>query len=123
MWRAVGSSAHQRLRLNQERAYTLDSGRDGDTTQTLVVLREQQLGGIAHLAQTGLDHLIDAQLGSTAKTVLDASQNTVHVALITFELDHRVDDMFQNLRAGNASLLGDMPNQKYRRPRLLGELE
>ena len=39
---------------------------------------------------------------------------------ITLKLQHHIDNMLQNLRAGNSSVFGDMTDDKYRGTRRLG---
>ena len=85
-----------------------------------MVLRQQQLGRIAHLSQTILSHLVDAQLRRAAETVLDAAQDAIHVMLIALELQHRIDNVLQYLRAGDAAFLVDMADQEDRDTALLG---
>ena len=83
----------------------------------------QQLRRIRHLAQSVLTHLVDTHLGSTAKTVLRAAQHTIEIMLVTFELYHRVNDMFQDLRACQRSLLVNMSDQNHRHPTRLGKAQ
>ena len=88
-----------------------------------MVLRQQQLGRVAHLSQTILSHLVDAQLRRAAETVLDAAQDAIHVMLIALELQHRIDNVLQYLRAGDAAFLVDMADQEDRDTALLGILQ
>ena len=76
-----------------------------------MVLSEQQFRRVAHLTKPVLTHLVDTEFGSTAETVLYASQDAVHIVLVSLKLKYRIDYMFQYLRSGNASLLIDMSNQ------------
>ena len=120
---AIDGTADQRLRLDEERPHPLDCRGDGDAAHALVVLAQQQLGGVAHLPQAVLPHLVDAQFGSASETVLDAPQDAVHVVLVALELEHGVYDVLQHLRSRDASFLIDVPDKDDRRMRLLGEAQ
>ena len=123
MRRAVSRRADQGLRLDEEGAYALDGRRDGHAAQSFVILGEQQFRRIAHLPQTVLPHLVDAQLGRAAETVLDAAQDAVHIMLVALELQHGIHDMFQHLGAGQCPLLIDMADQYHGNIALLGEFQ
>ena len=43
--------------------------------------------------------------------------------LVTLKLQHRVYDMFQNFRSGNAAFLIDMPDKQYRGMRFFGKAQ
>ena len=49
--RAIGRCAHQRLHLDEERAGAVDGHPDGGAAKRLVVLGQQHLAGVCHLAQ------------------------------------------------------------------------
>ena len=76
--------------------------------------RDQHFRRIAHLTKTLACHLEHSKLGSRAETVLDAPEQTVCAPVVTFELQDHIHDMFQYLRSGNASFLGDMTDQDDR---------
>ena len=76
-----------------------------------MILRQQQLRRVADLAKPVLPHLVNTQFGRTAKAVLDAAQDTVHIMLVPLKLEHGVYDVFQYLRTGNAAFFVDMPDQ------------
>ena len=88
-----------------------------------MVLRQKELRGVVHLTQAALAHFVDAELGGAAEAVLDAAQDAIHVLPVALKLQHRVHDVLQNLRPGQAPFLIDMPDHEDRRARLLGELE
>ena len=48
--------------------------------------------------------------------VLDAAQDAVDVVVVAFELQHHVDDVFQDFRAGDDAVLGDVSDYDDRRP-------
>ena len=88
-----------------------------------MVLCQEQLRGVVDLAEAALPHFVDPQLGGAAEAILDAAQDTVHILPVALELQHRVHDVLQNLRSGQAPFLINMPDHKDRCARLLGELE
>ena len=105
---AVGCCRHQRLRLDEKRAHALDGRTDGYPAQAFMVLVEQKLRRVAHLAQSCLQHFVYSKLGSASEAVLYAAKYPVHVVLVAFKLYHRVYYVLQYLRAGKGSLLGDV---------------
>ena len=121
--RGIDGAADERLCLDEERPHTFDGRGDGHAAQPFVVLCQEQLRGVVDLAQATLPHFVDPQLGGAAEAVLDAAQDAVHVLPVALELQHRVHDVLQNLRPGQAPFLIDMPDHEDRRARLLGELE
>ena len=121
--RGIDGAADERLGLDEERSRTFDGRCDGYAAQPFVVLRQEQLRGVVNLAEAALAHFVDAQLGGAAKAVLDAAQDAVHVLPIALELQHRVHDVLQNLRPGQAPFLINMPDHEDRCARLFGELE
>src|SRR5690606_2802632 len=76
-----------------------------------IVFGDQHLGGIADLPEPGTLHLIDAELGRGPKTVFQGTEDAVHIIAISFKLEDGVHHMFQDLGAGYAAFLGDMPDQ------------
>ena len=123
--RALGSSvcrrAHQSLRFHQERAYTLNGSTDGNTRKSVMIFGKKQFRRIAHLSQSSLQHLIDAEFRSASESVLDASQDAVHIMLITLKLDDGIHNMLQNLRTSQGSLLINMSDQDNRDTAGLGK--
>ena len=123
LWGAIGGSAHEGLCLDEEGTYALNGRGDGDATHSLVAVGEEQLRGVAHLTQSVAAHLVDAQLGSASKAILDAAQDAVHVVLVALELQYAVDNVLQYLRSGDATLLVDVADENGGDVTLLGELE
>lgn len=70
-----------------------------------------------------MPHFVNTQFGSASEAVLDATQDAVHVVLVTLELEYGIHDMFQYLGAGYASFLIDMPDKDDRRMRFLGKAQ
>ena len=121
--RPVNGTADKALRFNQEGAHPFDGGGDGDTAEALVILGQKQLGGVADLAQTLAAHLINSEFRGAPEAVLDAAQDAVHVMLVALELQHGIDDVLQDFRAGDAALLVDVADEQDGRPVLFGKAE
>ena len=59
-------------------------------------LGEEQGGGVGDLGQATVGHLEHADLVGGAEAVLGAAQDAELVATIAFEMQHRVDHVFQH---------------------------
>ena len=121
--RPVNGTADKALRFNQEGAHPFDGGGDSDTAEALVVLGQKQLGRVADLAQTLAAHLVDAEFRGAPEAVLDAAEDAVHVMLVALELQHGIDDVLQDFRAGDAALLIDVADEQDGHPVFLGKTE
>ena len=84
---------------------------------------EQEFGGVGHLSETRAEHLVDAQFGGRTETVLDGTEDAVHIMLVAFKLEDSIDDVFEHLRTSQRAFLGDVADEDDGRARLLGELE
>jgi hypothetical protein len=63
------------------------------------------------LSQSVVPHLVNAQFTGASKAILDASEYSVEVVLVAFELEDNIHDVFQNLWACQCSFLVDVPNE------------
>ena len=109
------------MRLDHERASSLDCNADGNSAHLrIAIIGEEHLRGILHLAETAVDHLIDANLVGGAETILDAAKDTVKILTIALELKDRIDDMLQHLWSGDSTILINMSDEDYGDIRLLG---
>ena len=88
-----------------------------------MVFGEQQFRGVRHLPQSRLLHFVDAQFRRGAEAVLDASQDAVHIMLVTFKLDDGIHDVLQNLRSCQRALLRDVAYQYDGHTARLGEAQ
>ena len=86
-----------------------------------MIFGKKQFRRIAHLSQSSLQHLVDAEFRSASESVLDASQDAVHIMLITLKLDDGIHNMLQNLRTSQGSLLVNMSDQDNRDTAGLGK--
>ena len=78
---------------------------------------------VAYFAQSVLHHFVDTQFGGAAKTVFNRAQDAIHIVPVAFELQNRVDDMFQYFGAGNAALLVDVTYEQHRGVRFFGKFQ
>src|SRR5579859_429212 len=117
--RAIYRLGHQRLHLDQQRPQPFDRRGNGNTTQLLLPLRDQQLTRIADTPHAALGHFIDPQLSRTAKTILQRPEDAIGIMTVTLELQNSIDHMLEYFRTRNASILGNMTDQKHRRIGLL----
>ena len=86
-------------------------------------MRQQDLGRVVHAPQAAVQHLEHPDFERRAETVLYAAQDAVDIVAVAFELQDNVDDVFQDLGPGDASVLGDVADDEDRRPGRLGILE
>ena len=68
----------------------------GDVQRTL---RQEQRRRIRHALQPLAGHLEHAELADRAEPVLHGADDTMRVVLLAFEIEHRVDDVLEHLRA------------------------
>ena len=80
-----------------------------------MALAEEQLGRIGDLAQALVRHFEDADLVGRAEAVLHRAQDAVVVAAFALEIEHGVDHVLDDARAGDLAFLGDMADQHDRR--------
>ena len=64
--------------------------------------------------QAGRGHLEDAEFADRAEPVLDRAHDAVRVVMLPLEVEHRVDDVLERLRPGEAAVLGDVADEKDR---------
>ena len=62
-------------------------------------------------------HLEDADLVGRTEAILGAAQQAVLVEALALEVEHGVDHVLEDLRAGDRAVLGDVADQKDRRAR------
>ena len=86
-------------------------------------MREQNFRGVVHAAQPVVEHLEHADLERCAEAVLDAAQDAVDVVAVAFELQDDIDDVLEDLRAGDGPVLGDVADDDDRRSGRFGVFE
>ena len=85
--------------------------------------RYKHLRRVADFTESLAGHFKDRKLRGRSEAVLYAAQKAVCTSVVSFKLKYHIDDMFQNLRSGDTSLLGDMAYQDYRDAGLLSEAQ
>ena len=68
-----------------------------------------------------IGHFEDADFIGGAIAVLDRAQDAELMATLTFEIEHRVNHMFEHPGAGDLPFLGDMADQHKHDIPLLGD--
>ena len=121
--RAIGRRADQRLGLYHKGTHTLHRAGYGHAREAVAVVCQKQFAGVGHLAQSVVAHLVDAQLAGAAEAVLDASQDAVHVVLVSLKLKYGIHDMLQHLGACQRALLIYMADEQDAGSSALGILE
>ena len=86
------------------------------------MIGQEGAGRVGDLAQAGLGHLEDADLVRRAEPVLRRAQQTQRRVALAFEVDDRVDQVLERLRAGDRAVLGHVPDEDDRDAVALGEI-
>ena len=86
-----------------------------------VALGEEEGRGVRHLGEAGAGHLEDADLVGRAEAVLDRAQDAELVAALALEVEHGVDHVLDDARAGDLAVLGDVADEDDRGAAALGE--
>ena len=115
-----GRRRDQRLDLDQHRARALHAGKHRRTRRFGAALAEEQFGRVGHFAQAAVRHFEHADLVGRPEAVLDGAQDAVVVAAFALEIEHGVDHVLDDARAGDLAFLGDMADQHDRSTRRLG---
>ncbi len=88
-----------------------------------VALAEEQLGWIGDLAQALVRHFEDADLVGRPEAVLHGAQDAVVMAAVALEIEHGVDHVLDDARAGDLAILGDVADEHDGGTRLLGKAD
>jgi hypothetical protein len=110
---------HQRLNLHEEGAPALARCHDDAARHRCRGASQEDGRRIANLLETRIRHREEGHLVHRAKAVLRGPQQAVATAGVAFEIQHRVDQMLQELRTGDAAILGHMADNEDRRPACL----
>src|SRR5262249_40412199 len=84
-------------------------------------LGQEEARWVLDLEQAPLGHLKDADLVRRAEAILHGTQDSISMMLFALEVQHRVDQVLENARSSQRSLLGDVPDQKRRNASPLGD--
>ena len=83
------------------------------TADPAVSLRpSEELGGIGDPDEAGGRHLEDSELVRRAEAVLDRAKHAVRAVAVAFELEHAVDEVLEDARAGDGAILRHVPDQE-----------
>jgi hypothetical protein len=111
---------HQRLHFDQQRPPAVASHHDHAAGHRLRVAREENRRRVADLFEPVLAHREEAQLIDRAEAVLGRPQHAVATAGIALEIQHRIDQVLEQLRPGDAAVLGDVADEDDRAAAGLG---
>ena len=109
--RHVRRRRDERLQLDEQRPRALD-GRDDDRARVLLAVRQEELRGVGHVDEADVAHLEEAELIRAAKAVLDGAQDAVLGVALALEVEHGVDDVFEDARAGQRAVLRHMADDE-----------
>jgi hypothetical protein len=84
----------------------------GAAAEFFVFLAEQQFGRVAHFAQSGGLHLVNAHFVGTAKAVFQGAQDAVGVVPVALKLQHTIHDVFQQFRSGDVAFFVDVADEE-----------
>ncbi len=76
---------------------------------------EEHRRRIGNRDEAGADHLEQPEFVRRAEAVLDRAEQAERMVAIALELEHRVDDVFEDARAGEVAVLGDVADEHDRR--------
>ena len=120
---AVGCSGDERLCLDKEGAHALYGRCYGYAAEAVLVVGEEQFGGVAYGPEAVGAHLVDAELGGGTEAVFLRAQDAVEVVLVALELEHGVDDVFEHFGSGDGAFFVDVADENDARSSALGVLE
>ena len=112
----------ERLDLEQEGPCSLEGARDRGADLAWSGPAEHRRW-IGNSLQSSAGHLEHAEFISRPEAVLRRAKYAVCVVAVALELQHAIDEMFQNAGTGDGSLLCHVTDEKQRDAELLGQPE
>ena len=103
---------HQGLDLHQQGPGAFPDHHHHASRGRVLAAVQEYRAGVFHFLQPLFQHGEYAQLIHRAKPVLDAAQCAVTAVAGAFQQDGAVDHVLQNFRAGQAAVLGDVPDKE-----------
>ena len=94
----------QRLQFDEQRTATLADDGDDAAGHRRGMARQENRRRIAHFAQALLGHHEDTQLIGGAKPILDCAHDPETTTGIALEIEHGIDHVLENARAGDQAL-------------------
>ena len=86
-------------------------------------MAQKYLRGVFDLAEALVFHLKHTNLKGGPKAVFNTTQYAVDIVVVALKGEHHIHDVFQNLRARNGSIFGDVADNQHRDVPLLGHLQ
>ncbi len=102
------------MHLHEDRAGAFKPGEDRAAGDVAAPFGQEQGGGIGDLGQAQIGHLENADLVGGAVAVLHGAQDAELMAAVAFEIQDRVDHVFQHAGAGKGAVLGHVADQHKR---------
>src|SRR2546426_7817598 len=112
LWRPESSLRREGLDLDEHRACAFHQRRHRRAGGAGRAPRQERRGGIGDGLEAGTRHAKDADLVHRAEAILHRTQDPVVQRGFALEVEHRVDDVLERLRAGDAAAFGDVPDEQ-----------
>ncbi len=112
---------HQGLDFHQHGASAFPDHHHNTPRGRVFTAVQEDSAGILHFLQALLEHGKYAQLIDRAKPVLDPPKGSITAVAGAFQQNRAVNHVFQDFRASQAAVFGDVANQEQDGAGLLGE--
>ena len=119
--RTKAHAIDERLHLDEQRPAAIARHRDDAPGRRLGRARQEDGRRIAHFLEAGRGHGEEAQLVDGAEAVLGGAHDAIAAAGLALEVQHGVDQVLEQARAGDGALLGDVADDDHRRTGRLGK--
>ena len=110
----------ERLHFNEERTRPFLRDENGAPRNVRLVFGKENGRGVRHPHETVVGHREDAEFVHRSETVLEGADEAEVRVGVPFEVEHRVDDVFENARPRERPVLRDVAHEKERDPEALG---
>jgi hypothetical protein len=117
----IRGGGYQGLQFDQDRAGSLHTRDDHGPGAANRPFGQEQFGRIADLGQPGVFHLENTELIRRSESIFHRSKHAMPVALFPLEIQDGIDDVFQEARPRDRTVLGHVTNDKNRDAASLGE--
>ena len=112
--RPEAHAIHQCLQLDQQRPPALARHGDDAAGGRLGGARQEDRRRVLHFLQARAGHGEEAQLVHRAEAVLGGAHDAVAAAGLALEIQHGVDQVLEQARAGDRPVLGDVADDDHR---------
>ncbi len=120
--RAVCGLADERLHFDEHRPRSDDRSDHARTAGPLLPSAEKDLRWVGDLAKSGIVHRQDADLVDRTEAIFIGAKDAVFAAGLAFEVENRVDEMFEQPRSRDCAVFRDVAYDKARAARTFGVL-